>query len=79
MHNQRFRSDDQQALRRMLPAWLTSMVFHGVLLILLVIGIRAIPRGVVSEPDRTTGIVLKRVTAQGEYYEGEDVIQLCEL
>ena len=72
MHNPRSQTVDRQAFRRILPAWLTSMVFHGLLLILLVIGIRSIPRGVVAEPDRTTGIVLKRVTAQGEYYEGED-------
>lgn len=72
MHNQRPLSDDRKALRHMLPAWFTSMVFHGLLLILLVIGIRSIPPGVVTEPDRTTGIVLKRVTSQGEYYEGED-------
>lgn len=72
MHNQRHPPVDWQAERRTLPAWLTSMVFHGLLLIVLVIGIRSIPRGVVTEPDRTTGIVLKRVTPQGEYYEGED-------
>ena len=72
MHNQRHPPVDWQAVRRTLPAWLTSMIFHGLLLIVLVVGIRSIPRGVVTEPDRTTGIVLKRVTPQGEYYEGED-------
>ena len=73
MYNQRQPPIDWQTERRALPAWLTSMVFHGLLLIVLVIGIRSIPRGVVTEPDRTTGIVLKRVTPQGEYYEGEDL------
>ena len=73
MYNQRQPPIDWQTERRALPAWLTSMVFHGLLLIVLVIGIRSIPRGVVTEPDRTTGIVLKRVTPQGEYYEGQDL------
>ena len=61
------------SIRRALPAWLTSMVFHGLLLVILIISIRSIPRGVVAEPERTTGIVLKRVTQNGEYYEGEDL------
>ena len=67
---------DRQAdssVRRMLPAWLTSMVFHCLLLIVLVLSMRSIPRGVVAEPDRTTGIVLKHMTQTGEYYEGEDL------
>ena len=67
---------DRQAdssVRRMLPAWLTSMVFHCLLLIVLVLSMRSIPRGAVAKPERTTGIVLKHVTQTGEYYEGEDL------
>ena len=63
----------KSSARQMLPAWFSSMIFHALLLIILVISFRSIPRGVVSEPERTTGIVLKRVTQNGEYYEGEDL------
>ena len=48
------------------------MLLHCLLLIALILGIRAVPQGVVAEPDRTTGIVLKRVTPTGEYFEGEN-------
>jgi len=59
--------------RRVLPAWLSSMVLHAILLVLLVFLVQSVPRGVVEEPDRTTGIVLKHTTNTGEYYEGENV------
>ncbi len=59
--------------RRVLPAWLSSMVLHAVLLVLLVFLVQSAPPGVVEEPDRTTGIVLKHTTNTGEYYEGENV------
>ena len=64
---------DEGNLRRMLPAWMTSMVFHCLLIVILFLCIRSIPQGAVETPERTTGIVLKRVTPTGEYYEGEDL------
>ena len=49
------------------------MLLHCLLVIALILGIRSVPRGAVEEPDRTTGIVLKRVTQTGEYFEGENL------
>ena len=62
-----------QGIKRMLPAWMTSMLLHCLLVVALILGIRSVPRGAVEEPDRTTGIVLKRVTQTGEYFEGENL------
>ncbi len=59
--------------RRVLPAWLSSMILHAILLVLLVFLVQSVPQGIVEEPDRTTGIVLKHTTNTGEYYEGENV------
>ena len=75
MSNIRFPEENQSigtTYKRVLPAWLSSLVLHAVLLMILVMTIRSIPRGVVEEPDRMTGIVLKHTTNSGEYYEGED-------
>ena len=57
--------------RRTVPAWLCSLVLHTLLVLILTVTIKAMPRGAMQEPDRTTGIVLKHKTDAGEYYEGE--------
>ena len=61
------------APRRVVPAWIGSLLLHMVLIALLAITIKIVPRGVADEPDRTTGIVLKHVDDAGEYYEGEEL------
>ena len=58
--------------RQVLPAWLSSMVLHAILLVVLVVIVRSVPQGLVEEPARTTGIVLKHTSNAGEYYEGEN-------
>ncbi len=62
---------DATAARGVLPAWLTSLLLHGGLIVLLAVTIRVVPGGVAEEDTRTTGIVLKHVEDAGEYYEGE--------
>ncbi len=53
------------------PAWLISIVVHAVLVVLLGFLLRASPRGVLEEPGRVGGIVLKHLTEQGELFEGQ--------
>lgn len=65
------RNAEPAAAERVLPAWLVSIMFHVVLVMLLGLILRAAPRGAVEEPGRTTGIVLRRLTDDGELYEGE--------
>lgn len=56
-----------------LPSWVGSMLFHAVLVVLLALLVRPVISGAVAEPDRTTGIVLKKMDEeQTEYYEGEE-------
>ncbi|MEK6247863.1 MAG: hypothetical protein N2C12_06765, partial [Planctomycetales bacterium] len=52
------------------PGWLSSLVLHAILLVVLAVTIQAVPPGAVDEPDRTTGIVLKSHKKPGEYYDG---------
>jgi hypothetical protein len=57
-----------------LPAWLISVGFHALLVLLLGLLLRQTPRGAAQEPGRTAGIVLRHVTESGERFEGpEDV------
>ena len=69
------RNAEPAAAERVLPAWLVSVVFHVVLMLLLGLILRDAPRGVVDEPGRTAGIVLRRMTDDGELYEGEQADQ----
>ena len=66
--------------RRVLGTWLGSTLFHTVLLIVLGITIGAQAVGVVEEPVRTTGIVLKTVTPQGKRFDGpnDNIAQAAE-
>jgi hypothetical protein len=57
--------------RRVVPAWISSTVLHMALVLLLAITIKNVPRNPNTEATRTTGIVLKRVDNEGEFYEGE--------
>jgi len=52
--------------QRTVPAWLSSLVLHALLVLALAVTIRAVPRGVMPEPDRTTGTVLTHTTDAGE-------------
>ena len=74
MSDHPFVQDDRaldSTYRRAVPAWLSSLGLHMLLVMVLAITIKAVPRGVAQQPDRTTGIVLKHQTKTGEYYEGE--------
>lgn len=55
-----------------LPAWITSMVVHGCLVLLLLFWVSRLPQGSAEETSRDVGIVLKRQTADGVKFEGED-------
>ena len=55
-----------------LPAWIVSLGFHVVLIVLFGLFFRPVPRGAVEEPGRMAGIVLKHVSDDGEWFEGED-------
>jgi hypothetical protein len=54
-----------------LPAWIFSIALHGGLFFALAVAMERAPRGASDEPVRAAGIVLKRVSAKGELYEGE--------
>lgn len=59
--------------RRTIGTWLGSTVVHAGLLIVLAITIGSQAAvGVVEEPVRTTGIVLKTITPQGKRFEGSE-------
>ncbi len=51
-----------------LPAWLMSLILHATLLVLFGLAMRQVPRGVVGEPDRTTGIALVKIDDGEEQY-----------
>jgi len=57
---------------RRLPAWLFSIAVHASAIVLLGVAIDQAPRGAAVEPSRSAGIVLKRTSAEGELYEGEE-------
>jgi hypothetical protein len=59
---------------RRLPAWLFSLLFHLSWIALLSMVLDVAPRGSAEEPGRTAGIVLKRVSEEGELYEGEESV-----
>lgn len=48
------------------PAWLLSVIVHMVVLIVLGLSLRVVPRGLGTEPDREVGVVLKRIDTSGE-------------
>jgi hypothetical protein len=58
--------------QRFLPAWLFSIIFHCSTIVLLGLAVQQAPRGAAEEPGRSAGIVLKRASAQGDLYEGEE-------
>jgi hypothetical protein len=55
-----------------LPAWIFSVALHGGLFLAVAVAIDRAPRGASEEPVRAAGIVLKRVSAEGALYAGED-------
>jgi hypothetical protein len=57
---------------RLLPAWAFSVLFHFSLIVLLGLAVQQSPRGAAEEPGRSAGIVLKRTSAEGDLYEGEE-------
>lgn len=57
---------------RRLPAWVFSILFHAGWISLLAMAIEQGPKGAVEEPGRTAGIVLKRTSAEGDLYNGEE-------
>lgn len=64
---------------RRLPAWSFSVLFHLATIALLALAVQQVPRGAAEEPGRTAGIVLKRASAEGDLYEGEeDLAQTTE-
>lgn len=58
--------------QRPLPSWGISLAFHAVLLVLLGLALQRVPQGAGDEPARTVGIVLRHVTDEREWFEGED-------
>lgn len=72
--------DYETAPRRPLGTWIGSTLLHGSLLIVLAISITSEPTGVVEEPLRTTGIVLKTKTPEGERFDGpnDNIAQAAE-
>ena len=59
------------ASERLLPAWAFSILFHFGAIVLLGLAVQQPPRGAAEEPGRSAGIVLKRTSAEGDLYEGE--------
>jgi hypothetical protein len=60
------------APQRFLPAWAFSVLFHFGVIVLLGLAVQQTPRGAAEEPGRSAGIVLKRTSAEGDLYEGEE-------
>jgi len=58
--------------QRPLPSWGISLVFHAGLIILLGFALHRTPKGAGDESIRTVGIVLRHVTDEREWFEGED-------
>jgi hypothetical protein len=57
---------------RLLPAWAFSILIHFGAIVLLGVAVQPGPRGAADEPGRSAGIVLKRTSAEGDLYEGEE-------
>lgn len=58
--------------RRPLPAWGVSVLLHAVLVVALGLLLQSVERGSGEEPIRTAGIVLRHITDEREWFEGED-------
>jgi len=58
--------------RRVMPSWIVSAVIHAVVLVVVGLMWQFTPRGVAEEPDRATGIVLRKHTPQGDFFEDAD-------
>jgi hypothetical protein len=63
---------DPYQRRARLPSWITSLVVHAGLVLLLVFWVSRTPEGAADEPSREVGIVLKRATSDGVKFEGEE-------
>jgi len=61
-------------LERLLPAWVFSIVFHASAIALLAVLVQRVPRGAGDGPAQSTGIVLKRASAEGNIAAGESGI-----
>ena len=57
---------------RLLPAWAFSILIHFCTIVLLGLAVQPAPRGAADEAGRSAGIVLKRTSAEGDLYEGEE-------
>lgn len=57
---------------RLLPAWAFSVLFHFCAIVFLGLAVQQTPRGAADEPGRSAGVVLKRTSAEGDLYEGEE-------
>lgn len=57
-----------------LPAWIGSLLFHmvAIIVVALVLYLRPTPPGQADVREVSAAIVLKKIDARGEYYEGED-------
>jgi len=63
----------EMAPRHDLPAWSLSLVLHALLFMVLIGAMRAVPRGMAVEADRSGGIVLVRQTGEErEYLDSQD-------
>lgn len=58
--------------QRPLPAWGVSVVLHAAIVVVLGLVLHRAPRGAGEEPVRTVGIVLRHVSEEREWFEGED-------
>lgn len=60
---------------RRIPAWVLSVLLHTVIVGVLGTAWKFQPRGVATEPDRTTGIVLVRKSqGEREYFDQDDLV-----
>jgi Mg-chelatase subunit ChlD len=69
---QRVSLDVEMGPEGLVPAWLFSIAFHFAAIIVLGLAIQTGPPGAAEEPGRSTGIVLKSTSAEGDLYEGEE-------
>jgi hypothetical protein len=54
------------------PAWVFSVAFHSCVILALGVTLQGAPRGASEQPIRAAGIVLKRASAEGDVYVGEE-------
>ena len=64
--------------RLIMPSWVASAVIHAALLIVVGLMWKSVPRGVAEEPGRATGIVLRKHTPQGDFFEDAEEIFAAE-